>query len=390
MATAKERQRDAALKEAQDIARKSDLTPEERTDLAARVELIDSLKADIERDAELRSAVAAMSPAEVEDQREEAAEKSLDFVTAFAKSDTVAWLKETGGHGNSPAFDFKSEPTVIDEATAGGSGLVVAQRRPGIEPLASYPLSVVDLIPSFQTDSASVSYVLEASETHTIAGAAEGAEKGNFTLTSGVTTEEVEVIAGMAALTRQMLSDVPFMASFVNQRMTYKLRQVEEDQILEGDGSSPNLDGIQHRTTSTYTQGAETVLDAIYKAADEAYVDGGYPSDAVVFHPTDWQPVRLSKDGNDRYYGDGPFGQILGDTIWGLRVVKSTQQTAGTALVGAFRQAAFIARNGGLTIRTSDSHSDYFKKNKVAVLIEERIALGVNAPLAFNEVTLTA
>jgi len=92
----------------------------------------------------------------------------------------------------------------------------------------------------------------------------------------------------------------------------------------------------------------------------------------------------LSKDTTERYYGDGPFGKILGDTIWGLRVVKTRQAVlSATLLIGAFAEASFIAVRDGVTIRTSDSHSDYFKKNKIAILIEQRMALGVPAPLAF-------
>lgn len=384
MATAKERQLEAALQEANEIARKTSLTDEERFDLKARVEAIEGMKKAIAEEQELRAAIRdVVSPADLEDSRRETEAKSLG--AQFVKSATYDWLRK-GGRGESPAFEFKAEPTAITEAA---SAIVVADRRPGIEPLASFPLGVADLIPTYQTNSNAVSYVVEATETSAIAAVAEGAEKPNFGMTLSVSTEEVEVIAGMAALTRQMLEDAPFVAGFLNSRMTYKLRQVEEDQILEGNGSTPNLKGIDTFTTSTLSQGTETVLDAIYKAADKAFTDGGYPADALVINPTNWQPIRLSTDDTGRYYGDGPFGNVLGDTVWGLRVVKSTQLTAGTVFVGSFRNASFLARNGGLTIRTSDSHSDYFKKNLVAVLIEERVAHGMPAPLAITQLTLT-
>lgn len=177
------------------------------------------------------------------------------------------------------------------------------------------------------------------------------------------------------------------MSAFINQRMTYKLKEVEELQLLTGNGSSPNLNGLYQRTTSEQAQGTDTLIDAIYKAIDKCYEDGGYMATGVVVKPSDWQAVVLAKDADDRYYGNGPFANAIGDTIWGLPVTKSRQNTTGHFLIGAFDQT-FIARNGGLTIRTSEHHSDYFKKNKIAILVEEDIVLGVYAPLALCDLTL--
>lgn len=368
-----------ALAQAKAIARRTDLNDEERADLKSRVERIEQIKADIAREEALNAELL-----------EDGGQKGAVYGSlgeAYAASEQFAKAAREGFRGVSEPFEFKTEPTAITEGTA-LSGLIVPQRVNQIEPLAAYPTGVAGLIPVIQTGSNAVSYYTEASETHTIAGASEGSEKGNFTLAGAAVTDEVEVIAGMAAVTRQTLEDAPFMAGFVNQRMTLALKAVEEDNILEGDGSSPALDGILHRTTSTHSQSTDTVFDAAYKAMDKCFTAGGYQADAFVFNPTDWQPLALAKDANDRYYGSGPFASVIGPSLWGRPVVLSNQLTAGTVLVGAFAQAAFLARNGGLVVRTSDSHSDYFKKNKIAVLIEERVALGVVAPLAFCELTL--
>ena len=369
-----------ALEQAKSISRRTDLNDEERADLAARVETIERMKSDVKRERELREAVIDdLSPAE----RKQF--KSLG--QSYVDSEQFKNASRDGFRGVTEGFEYKAEPTPIDETTA-LANLVIAQRVNQIEPLASYPTGVAALIPVIPTGSNAVSYYIEASETHTVAPAAEGTEKGNFTLAGSQVTDEVEVIAGLAAVTRQTLEDAPFMAGFVDSRMRRALAVVEEDQIIDGNGTSPQLNGILARTTSTQSQATDTVFDAIYKAADKCFVAGGYAADGVVIHPTDWQPLALAKDQNDRYYGSGPFAAAVGDTVWGMKVVKSNQITQGTVLTGAFGSAAFLARNGGVTVRTSDSHSDYFKKNKIAVLIEERLALGVPAPLAFCKLTL--
>jgi HK97 family phage major capsid protein len=57
-------------------------------------------------------------------------------------------------------------------------------------------------------------------------------------------------------------------------------------------------------------------------------------------------------------------------------------------LVGSFRLGATLFDRMAATVRTSDSHSDYFVANKVAILIEERIALAVHRPDFFVETTI--
>ena len=59
----------------------------------------------------------------------------------------------------------------------------------------------------------------------------------------------------------------------------------------------------------------------------------------------------------------------------------------GTALIGAFGQAAQIHRRGALTVEASNSHADWFQLNKTAVRAEERLALAVYRPEGFSTVT---
>ena len=61
---------------------------------------------------------------------------------------------------------------------------------------------------------------------------------------------------------------------------------------------------------------------------------------------------------------------------------------SGTALVGS-SQAATVWSGGGLSVEVSNSHSDYFTKNLIAVWAERRLALTVFHASAFCEVRLS-
>lgn len=400
----RKKQLDEALAEARDIARRKSLSDEERVDLLARVDQIETLRSKVAEDEAIQKSLESTGSTDpTSDGYEDVLAsygRDLSLGAAFARSEQYAEWRAKGFDSRLTSFEYrgksgeyrmKGEPTVVDMATAVTGAGSAPQRVNQIEALPTFPLGVLNLIPQIPTGANAVSYFLEETETGHPEPVSEGNEKANFTLAGSLVTEEVEAIAGMAAITRQTLDDAPFMAGFVDTRLRYQLEVEKEYQVIAGDGTSPNLSGILDRTTSTLNQGADTSIDAIYKAADKCYEDGGYPADAVLTTPANWQAIALAKDDSHRYYGDGPFGNVLGDTIWGLKVVKTRQAAlASIYLVGAFRQAAFLAVRDGITLRTSDSHSDYFKKNKIAILVEQRLALGVPAPLAFCALTNTS
>ena len=109
--------------------------------------------------------------------------------------------------------------------------------------------------------------------------------------------------------------------------------------------------------------------------------------DAHVINPANWQTIQLSKDANGQYYGSGPFAGAQAPTLWGLPVAVTPSIVANTALTGAFRSSAQIFDHGGMRVDVSNSHSDFFIKNLVAIRAERRLALAVYRPAAFGTTT---
>jgi hypothetical protein len=60
---------------------------------------------------------------------------------------------------------------------------------------------------------------------------------------------------------------------------------------------------------------------------------------------------------------------------------------AGTAVAGT-RAGATVGSRGGLSVEMTNSHSDYFTKNLLAVRAERRAALTVFRPGAYVEIRL--
>ena len=76
--------------------------------------------------------------------------------------------------------------------------------------------------------------------------------------------------------------------------------------------------------------------------------------------------------------------------IWRIPVIDTPAIASGTALIGAFGTGAQLYDREAATIRISEQHSDFFVRNALVILAEERIALAVKRPESFVKVTFDA
>jgi HK97 family phage major capsid protein len=296
--------------------------------------------------------------------------------------------------GNSPAVSLK---TLITGASSTSAGAFVTNDRLQIVDAGTFgrPLTIVDLITTGTTDSDTVEYVRQGTHTNNAAMVAEATATGNGSgakpesaMAFSVVTESVKTVAHWLAATRRSLQDAGQLRTMIDSFLRYGLAEELEDQILNGDGSGENFTGI-FNTSGTQSQAYDTsLLKTTRKARTKVRIGGRATPTAFLMHPNDWEAMDLLQDAENRYYFGGPM--VLGTPrLWGLPVVESEAVTEGTALVGDFRMAA-LWRRMAAQILVSDSHSDFFVRNLIAILAEERAAFGVIRPSAFVEIDLTA
>jgi HK97 family phage major capsid protein len=262
-----------------------------------------------------------------------------------------------------------------------------APRIGRIEPAVSPPLRVLDLFATGNTSYNTVPYMEETTSNGGAAEVAEGEEKPESELGFTEKSSPVQTVATLLPITNQLLEDVGAARSYVDMRLAYFVRARLDSQLLNGDGSAPNLRGILHVVgLQTQAKGSDPTPDAMGKAMDLVRVNGGYEPTAVIMHPSDWQDIRHLRTADGQYIWGNP-ADASPARIWGLPVAVTTAIAEHTALVGAFSTAAMIFYRSNLAIALSDSHSDFFIKNKVMLRAELRVALACFRPAAFCQVT---
>ena len=207
----------------------------------------------------------------------------------------------------------------------------------------------------------------------------------------------VRTLAHWEAAHRNVLADEPQLRSIIDNELMYGLRLREDQQILNGAGTGEDLTGILNTSgiqeyawsDGSTTPVADTKADAIRRAATLAYL-AYYEPTGIVLHPNDWEDIELTKDTNGQYLVAVSVAMGGEPRVWRMPVVDTPAMTEGTALVGAFGTGAQLYDREQASIRISEQHSDFFVRNAIVVLAEQRLALAVKRPEAFVKVDFDA
>ncbi len=247
------------------------------------------------------------------------------------------------------------------------------------------PIQVIDIIPSGQTGQASIVYMEETTRTHSAAERAEAAAYAESTFALTERTSSVRSIGDSIPVTDEQLADVAQVQSYLNQRLAFGVRQRLDGQILNGDGTAPNLRGILNTTgIQTQAKGSDSVPDAIYKALTKIRVTGRAMPSHVLFHPNDWQAIRLLTTSDGIYIWGSP-SESGPERIWGLPVVQTDALTENTALVGDFPNFCQLFERQGIEVRMGFVNDD-FTKGKQTIRAGMRLALVIYRAAAFSTI----
>lgn len=280
--------------------------------------------------------------------------------------------------------DITTANTTVGAGRSPGTSLVPGQRVAGLIAPPNRQMTIRDLLAQGVTSTNVIEYVKETGFTNNAAPVAEGALKPKSDLTFNMESAPVRTLAHIFKISRQMLDDAVGIASYINARGTYGLKYVEELQILNGDGTGQNLNGLVPQASDfapAFAPADETSIDRLRLAILQVAL-AEYPATGIVLHPTDWARIALTKDAGGNYIIGNPQGS-LAPSLWNLPVVSTQAMPAGQFLTGAFNLGAQIFDRMDVEVLLSTENEDDFIRNFATIRIEERLALIVPRPDSF-------
>lgn len=306
----------------------------------------------------------------------------LDFTGAAGerKSAGEQFLEGVELKNRARQFNMSVELKALTNTTI---GVVPDAQRLPFQETPTEP-HIRDLLPSGETSNSTLKFPQRkiASDVNGAAMVAEGGLKPESSFAFEMVTTEVKKIAHWMKISDELLEDQPALRSYIDAQLIDGLRDVEDAQILKGDGTGQNLLGL-YTVASAYNRAVagDTLLDTLLRAKTQLRLVNRTAT-GIVLNPEDWETIQLLK-GSDSHYIWANIPDANGQRVWALPVRDSTKLSEGEWLVGDFRRGAQLFDRRQAAITMANQNEDDFKRNLVLILAEERLGLVIYDRLAF-------
>jgi len=272
----------------------------------------------------------------------------------------------------------------LTSASASGGALIAPDRRSDPIGLPRRKLTVRQLFAQGRTTSGLIEWPVQKTRVNNAAPVAETNAKPESQYTWEMKKFPVRTLAHWVPVPRQMMDDIPVLSSLIDGELRYGLDDVEDMELLKGDGTGEHLEGVM-TTASPFvnpipdfalTQKIDVLLAAIAQV-DETNM----PADGIVLHPLDWRGIQGLKDTTGRYLSE-PFAELI-ERLFKMPIATSQAMDQGDFLVGSFLRGAEVFDRMETEVLISSEDRDNFIKNMLTVRAEERLAFVKKYPQAF-------
>lgn len=288
------------------------------------------------------------------------------------------------GNSRSASFEIKADMTTGADFTG---EVIPADRVPGYKFDPTRPTHIRQLLAQGSTQSDVVRFVKESGYSNGAAATAEGTTltQSDFDMTAA--DANVRKIGTYFRISEEMLLDTPQLTSYLSARAPEKLLEVEDTQILSGNGTAPNISGIITDATA-FAAGdlADSVDNAndfdVIVAALNQLAGANYNADTILLNPSDFHKILLLKDTQNNYLKDQVYNGLQ-PVFMGVKVVLNTAIPAGDFLIGNFGVGTQLWVRDGVNVEFFREDGTNVRDGFVTVRVSERIALTNYLPNAF-------
>lgn len=276
-------------------------------------------------------------------------------------------------------FGVKTAATTILESSNLTGQVPAAMRIAGFNAIAQRMPFILDLISQGSTNSNLIEWVYEVAMNGGAGYTTEGSAKNLVDSAFVVDSEKIQKLTVRVRVSEEMLTDIDFMASYINDKLlNQKLTLKLDAELLSGAGGGSAINGIITQSTA-WAAGASAglivnanerdVLDVAITQIEEA----NFNPTVIILRPADVLKLKLAKNLDGDYLF--PELRVPGGAkeLCGVKLVTNTGMEAGKFLVMDGTKATAYFREG-ISVKTGWSGED-FEKNLRTIIAEVRVAL---------------
>lgn len=271
------------------------------------------------------------------------------------------------------------------------SGMPSQPGRSGIFGKPVAPARLLDVLPSRTTDRDAVEFIQVRTDDNPEIQKREGQAKKEMEFSGSLRRANIITLAGWTPASRQVLSDHAALLGVIDNTLRAKLRNRFCYELLNGNPSSAvsssgggqdgHIDGLLNQAAVLGDPQMVHFADQVGEGI--VALNGlGYDPDVICVHPDTWLVgIATAKTTTEHAYLFGSPTAPVPPALWNRRVVLEPSMTRGQALLIDTDYVSVLDREQP-SIMLSNSHSDFFIKNMVAILGEMRGGLEVRDQFA--------
>jgi len=276
---------------------------------------------------------------------------------------------------------FKAADDMLISTNVSGGNVPVEQRLPGLNRIATRPSSLLDVVNTGVASSNLISWVYQANKDGAAGQTEEGADKNQIDFDLVVASQKVEKTTAFIKVSTEMLDDIDFIESEINNELITELLKAVESTAFNGNNTTPALNGV-YTVATTFAAGASAltvdnanevdVINCALKQIKLAHQTLNRPY--IFMHPDDvYKLLTLKVSSSDKRYVDMVYVSGADLRISGIPIIETTLIGTGTFLVGDFSKATLFNKGSYSVMMGLDGND--LTKNMRTIVAEWRGAM---------------
>ena len=304
----------------------------------------------------------------------DAVRKGLEKNKASLKAMNSDAESKNSAYENSFAFKASGTMSITNNVTG---EVPQALMIPGLNVLPSRQVRMLDVVTRGNISTNLVRWAYQANKDGSAGQTAEGSSKNQIDFDILTAEESVKKTTAFIKVTDEMIEDIDWMTTEINNELLRELLKAVEQGIYDGDGLTNNLHGVRDVAVAFSATGFNgtidnaNAVDVLTVAMNQIAIAEQGVANAIFMNPSDVTKLKMVKvSSTDKRYVER-LSMVAGSlSLDGVPIIPTTLVALDDYLVGDFSRA-FVLDRSDVNIEVG-LDSDDFTKNLRTVRAEWR------------------